>query len=61
MNYRDRQPLELLLAETRVLKPHQQANVLPWEPEPFDPPAVEPLPESRWLNGAYPWEEVEHE
>ena len=57
MNYRDRQPLELLLAETRILKPHQQANVLLWEPEPFDEPPVEPLPESRWENADAPREE----
>ncbi len=36
------------------------ADVLPWEPLPFDEESVL-LIETRWLRGTYPWEEVEHE
>lgn len=37
-----------------IVKRDDAADVLPWEPPPFDEP---PLVETRWHRGAYPWEE----
>ena len=39
-----------------IVKRDDAADVLPWEPLPFDEEPVLPI-ETRWLSGTYPWEE----